>query len=192
MPIEEAFMKMCIGSDVHGSEANLIRFFQAADRQIAADPDTKVVLLGDIYNHGPRNPFPEGYAPMRVAKLLNDAMSFITVIKGNCDSEVDQMISNFPIIGDFSMDWEGHTVYFTHGHKCNPELPPTGAKSGDIVFYGHFHKASLTEKEGVRYVCVGALGLSPEGVERSYAVLDEHKVTVKTLVGAKTLLEFEI
>ncbi len=192
MPIEEAFMKMCIGSDVHGSEANLIRFFQAADRQIAADPDTKVVLLGDIYNHGPRNPFPEGYAPMRVAKLLNDAMSFITVIKGNCDSEVDQMISNFPIIGDFSMEWMGHTVFFTHGHKCNPDLPPVGAKAGDIVFYGHFHRASLVEKDGVRYVCVGAIGLSPEGVERSYAVLSEDKVTVKTLDDDKTLIEFTV
>lgn len=185
-------MRMFIGSDIHGSEANLIRFFEAVDSTLADNPDTKVVLLGDIYNHGPRNPFPEGYAPMKVAKLLNDAMSFITVIKGNCDSEVDQMISNFPIIGDFNMEWNGHTVFFTHGHKCNPDLPPVGAKAGDIVFYGHFHRASLTEKDGVRYVCVGALGLSPEGVERSYAIIDEDKVAVKTLTDGKTLLEFAI
>lgn len=185
-------MRIFIGSDIHGSEANLIRFFERADRALREDKDTKVVLLGDIYNHGPRNPFPEGYAPMRVAKLLNDAMTFITVIKGNCDSEVDQMISNFPIIGDFNMDWEGHTVYFTHGHKCNPDLPPTGAKEGDIVFYGHFHKPALTVKDEVRYVCVGALGLSPEGVERSYAVLTESKVIVKTLADDGTVFEFEI
>ena len=185
-------MRMFIGSDVHGSEANLIRFFTRVDASLADDKDTKVILLGDIYNHGPRNPFPEGYAPMRVAKLLNDATSFITVIKGNCDSEVDQMISNFPIIGDFSMEWQGHTLYFTHGHKCNPELPPTGAKRGDVVFYGHFHKAALTEKDGVRYVCVGALGLSPEGVERSYAVIDETSVTVKALERDDTILKFDI
>lgn len=185
-------MKLFIGSDIHGSEANLVRFFTEVDKSLSEDKDTKVVLLGDIYNHGPRNPFPEGYAPMRVAKLLNDAMTFITVIKGNCDSEVDQMISNFPIIGDFSMQWQGRTVYFTHGHKCNPDLPPSGAKAGDIVFYGHFHRASLTEKEGVRYVCVGALGLCPEDAERSYAILGEDNVIVKTLTDGKELLSFKI
>ncbi len=185
-------MKLFIGSDVHGSEANLIRFFQKVDDALAHEKEVKAVLLGDIYNHGPRNPFPEGYAPMRVAKLLNDAMSFITVIKGNCDSEVDQMISNFPIIGDFSTEWQGRTVFFTHGHKCNPDLPPVGAKSGDIVFYGHFHRAAFTERDGVRYVCVGALGLCPEDAERSYAVLDDGNVTVKTLEGDKTLIEFAI
>ncbi len=185
-------MKLFIGSDIHGSEANLIRFFQAVDESLAGDQDTKVVLLGDIYNHGPRNPFPEGYAPMKVAKLLNDAMTFITVIKGNCDSEVDQMISNFPIISDFSMRWGEHTVYFTHGHKCNPELPPTGAKSGDLVFYGHFHRSAVTEKDGVKYVCVGALGLNPEGAERSYAVLEENRLTVLTLMDKKVLFDIEI
>ena len=185
-------MRMFIGSDIHGSSANLERFFKTVDATLPEHPDTKVVLLGDTYNHGPRNPFPEGYAPMQVAKLLNDAMTFITVIKGNCDSEVDEMISNFPIIGDFSMDWNGRTVFFTHGHKCNPELPPTGGKSGDIVFYGHFHKAAVTEKDGITYVCVGALGLSPYGVEKSYAILDEDKVTVKTLIGDKTLFSFDI
>lgn len=185
-------MKLFIGSDIHGSEANIIRFFNAVNDIFAVDKDTKVVLLGDIYNHGPRNSFPEGYAPMKVAKLLNDNKSLITVIKGNCDSEVDQMISDFTIGLDFNMEWCGKTLHFTHGHKCNPDLPKTEAKKGDIVFYGHFHRASLTEKDGVRYVCVGALGLSPEGVERSYAVLDESKVTVKTLEGNETLLEFAL
>ena len=185
-------MKTYIGSDIHGSEANLLRYLNEVDKSRVDGNDTRVVLLGDIYNHGPRNPFPEGYAPMKVAKLLNDSKEYITVIKGNCDSEVDQMISDFTINGDFSKEWNGHTVYFTHGHKCNPDLPPAGAKAGDIVFYGHFHRASLTEKDGVRYVCVGALGLSPEGVERSYAILDGDKVTVKTLEGGNVILEFAI
>lgn len=75
-------------------------------------PDVKVVLLGDIYNHGPRNPFPEGYAPMQVAKMLNDSKDFIRVIKGNCDSEVDQMISEFPIESDFQ--WIGTAAPYFH------------------------------------------------------------------------------
>lgn len=188
----ELLMKLFIGSDIHGSSANIRRFLDIVSDARKTDPDAKVVLLGDIYNHGPRNPFPEGYAPMQVAKMLNDSKDFIRVIKGNCDSEVDQMISEFPIESDFSMDWYGRTVFFTHGHKCNPDLPPKDAKEGDIVFYGHFHRAMLQVKDGVIYVCVGAIGLSPEGVERSYCVLDEHSITVKTLEGGKELVKYDI
>ncbi len=185
-------MRLFIGSDIHGSSANVARFLDIVQRARQEDDTTKVVLLGDIYNHGPRNPFPEGYAPMKVAEMLNGAKDYITVIKGNCDSEVDQMISEFPINSDFTMDWQGRTVYFTHGHKCNPDLPPKDAKKGDIVFYGHFHRAMLEEKDGVIYVCVGAIGLSPEGVERSYAILSEHSITVKTLEGDKTIIQMYI
>lgn len=185
-------MRIYIGSDSHGSNANIQRFFDIVKAYKAEHSDTKAVLLGDIYNHGPRNPLPEGYAPMEVAKCLNDNMDYISVIKGNCDSEVDQMISNFEISGDFSIEWQGHRVYFTHGHKCNPELPPIDAKEGDIVFFGHRHVARGEKRDGVTYVCVGAIGMSPQGIERSYAILDEDKVSVKTLVGDKTLFEFAI
>ncbi len=185
-------MKLFIGSDIHGSSANIQRFLDIVNAARKEDKDAKVVLLGDIYNHGPRNPFPEGYAPMQVAKMLNDSKDFITVIKGNCDSEVDQMISDFPINGDFSIQWFNRTVFFTHGHKCNPDIPPQDAKAGDVVFYGHFHRATLQVRDGVIYVCVGAIGLSPEGVERSYAILEENKITIKTLEGDKTLLEYNL
>ena len=185
-------MRLFIGSDIHGSSANVARFLDIVQNARKEDDSVKVVLLGDIYNHGPRNPFPEGYSPMKVAEMLNNAKDYITVIKGNCDSEVDQMISEFPINSDFTMDWQGRTAYFTHGHKCNPDLPPKDAKKGDIVFYGHFHRAMIEEKDGIIYVCVGALGLSPEGVERSYAILDEHNVTVKTLEGDKTIIKMNI
>jgi len=185
-------MRLFIASDIHGSAANLERFFNIVDKALPNHPDTKVILLGDTYNHGPRNPFPEGYAPMQVAKLLNDAMSFITVIKGNCDSEVDEMISNFPIIGDFSMDWNGRQIFFTHGHKCNIDFPPVTGKKGDIVFYGHFHKASIEEKNGLTYICVGALGLCKDDTVLSYTILDEDKITIKSLFDDKILFELAI
>ncbi|MCM1306028.1 MAG: phosphodiesterase [Bacteroides sp.] len=185
-------MKIFIGSDIHGSEANLKRFLSEIEKTVANDESYKIVLLGDIYYHGPRNPFPEGYAPMKVAELLNGKKERLAVIKGNCDSEVDQMISEFEFGSDFSGNLNGHNLYFTHGHKCNPELPPSGAKAGDIVFYGHFHRASLKEIDGVRYVCVGAIGLSPAGVERSYAVIDGYKVTVKGLDDGNVIFEFVI
>lgn len=171
-------MRLFIASDIHGSADSLERFFKIVDEAVKENNDLKVILLGDIYNHGPRNPFPQGYAPMKVAKLLNDAMSFVTAIKGNCDSEVDEMISNFPIIPSFSMEWEGRTVFFTHGHKVNPDNPPTGAKRGDIVFYGHFHVPEISERDGIKYVCVGSVGMNPEGVPKSYAVLTEKDVSL--------------
>ena len=185
-------MKLFIGSDIHGSSANIRRFLDIVADARKDSPDVKVVLLGDIYNHGPRNPFPEGYAPMQVAKMLNDSKDFIRVIKGNCDSEVDQMISEFPIESDFSMDWYGRTVFFTHGHKCNPDLPCKDAKRGDVVFYGHFHKANVCEADGVIYVCVGAIGMPKADTVRSYAVADEHEISVKSLVGEDVLFRFEI
>jgi len=185
-------MILFIGSDVHGSEANLLRFLDASDKAMQSGEDVKCVLLGDIYNHGPRNPFPEGYAPMKAAELLNRRKDSFSVIKGNCDSEVDQMISEFQIKDDFCMQWMNRTLYFTHGHRHNPDLPIEEARKGDIVFYGHFHTPKLTEVGGVRYVCVGALGLSPEGVRRSYAVVDGSKVRVVALDGGETLIEFDV
>ncbi|MEG2687971.1 MAG: phosphodiesterase [Clostridia bacterium] len=176
-------MQLYIASDIHGSATKLEQFFKIVDLELKKHSDTKVVLLGDTYNHGPRNPLPEGYAPMRVARLLNDAMSFVTAIKGNCDSEVDEMISNFPIIGDFDMDWNGRTLFFTHGHKCNPELPPSRGKAGDIVFYGHFHKPLVTVKNGITYICVGSIGLPFDGSKPTYAVIDEKKIVLKTFDG---------
>ena len=184
-------MRLFIASDIHGSATNLEKFFSIVDAALPENPETKVVLLGDTYNHGPRNPLPEGYAPMQVAKLLNDAMSFVTVIKGNCDSEVDEMISNFPIIGDFSMEWAGRTVFFTHGHKVNPENPPTGAKRGDLVFYGHFHKPSVKEAGGVTYVGVGSVGIPCDGTPHSYAVLPEPDVPLLSFAG-ETIAEFAL
>lgn len=185
-------MKVFIGSDIHGSETNLLKFLRAMDSVAESGESVKAVLLGDIYNHGPRNPFPEGYAPMKVAALLNARKDSVTAIKGNCDSEVDQTISEFKIDMDRTSKWGGHTLFFTHGHVFNPELPPLEAEKGDVVFYGHFHEPNLTVKDGIRFICVGALGLSANGAPCSYAVLEEGKVTVKNLDGSETLFEVEL
>lgn len=179
-------MRIYIGSDIHGSSANAQRFFDIVDNYRRDHRDTLAVILGDIYNHGPRNPFPEGYAPMQVASLLNAHSDFISVVRGNCDSEVDQMISDFEIMPEISMLYSGHRILFTHGHKCNVDMPKTHTQNGDIVFYGHFHRPSIKQKDGVTYVCVGAIGLSPEGVDRAYAVLEEDKISIFSLNdGAK-------
>lgn len=174
-------MKIYIASDLHGSYKGAKKFFDIFDSAKASGEDAYAVLLGDIYNHGPRNPLPEEYAPMSVAKLLNDHADSISVIKGNCDSEVDQMISEFEFVQNLDMLFSSHRVLFTHGHKCSVYMPKMYGRSGDIVFYGHFHKPQIECKDGVIYVCVGAIGISPEGVEKSYAVLDEKGVEIHSL-----------
>jgi len=176
-------MRMFIGSDVHGSEANLIRFFTRVDASLADDKDTKVILLGDIYNHGPRNPFPEGYAPMRVAKLLNDAMSFITVIKGNCDSEVDQMVLPFAISPDYAAVYaDGVNIYLSHGHR---EVPPLG--ENDVYITGHTH-VPLCESvtaDGGKYLHLnpGSVSLPKENSAHGYILFDCGTFYFKTLDG---------
>ena len=183
-------MKLYIASDIHGSAANLERLLNTIGAALDEDPDIKVVFLGDTYNHGPRNPFPERYSPMEVARMLNDAMQFITVIKGNCDSEVDEMISNFPIISDFNMEWEGITLYFTHGHKFGPQKAPTGAKKGDVVFYGHTHVYKTENIDGINYVNPGSISLPFNNNPRTYAVLEGRTIEIKQIEDNKTILTY--
>ncbi len=183
-------MKYFIASDIHGSSANAKRFFDIVDKN--ANVDDKVVLLGDLYNHGPRNPFPEGYAPMVVADVFNSHKDMLMVCKGNCDSEVDEMISEFDIIPNRQVEYAGHDMLFTHGHKCNVDLEKVDGKIGDVVFYGHFHKPTIQEKNGVIYVCVGAIGLSPEGVDKAYCILDENAITIYSLLNGDVLCTFPV
>lgn len=179
-------MRMFIGSDVHGSEANLIRFFTRVDASLADDKDTKVILLGDIYNHGPRNPFPEGYAPMRVAKLLNDAMSFITVIKGNCDSEVDQMVLEFPMLAEYAfLAADGLKIFATHGHNYGPGNPPP-LEAGDFLLCGHTHLPVRRDSGGFTYLNPGSLSLPKEGTPHSYMTLEGGVFTWHDLFTGET------
>ena len=184
-------MKLFVGSDTHGSAKNTRRFLEDVSSAIKRGEEVRVFLLGDIYNHGPRNPFPEEYAPMEVAKMLNEYKSYLTVIHGNCDSEVDEMISEFSILPDYTLEYAGRTLYFTHGHKCNQDLPYKAGKRGDFVFFGHFHRQIVEVASGVTYVCVGALGLAKDGVERSYAIVDESGVKIVSLETKRVLQEIE-
>lgn len=122
-------MRIFVGSDVHGSSANVERFFATVDAYRAQHGDAKVVLLGDIYNHGPRNPLPEGYAPMKVAERLNASKDYVTLVHGNCDSEVDQMITEFEIRPDFSLQWGEKAVFHARTQvQSRPSLQ--GRKKG--------------------------------------------------------------
>ena len=170
-------MKFLIASDLHGSSyyANaLIKAF----KEEGAD---KLIILGDIYNHGPRNPLPKEYAPLKVAETLNAIKDKLIVIKGNCDSEVDTMISEFDFIEGTCLSLSGKTFYLTHGHVYNKDKLPKTAF--DFLIYGHFHTGFI-EKQGAMTVAnCGSVSLPKNGTANSYIILTDTELILKDFDG---------
>lgn len=166
-------MKLFIASDVHGSLTATEKIISAM-REEGAD---QLVLLGDVYYHGPRNPLPEGYAPMEVAKKLND-MKNLTVIRGNCDCEVDGMISDFPFLESALLFYNDKKIFLTHGHVYNENSVPAGC---DVLIYGHFHTGFIKDKENVVLANPGSVSLPKNGTEKSYLTLNNGVLTLKKL-----------
>ena len=170
-------MKLVIASDVHGSAYYAEKVKQAFERERG----DLLVLLGDIYYHGPRNPFPKDYAPMKVAEIFNALKDRLLVIKGNCDSEVDAMISEFDF-NEFSQIYvDGLKVTLTHGHKYNKDALP--ANVGDLMCYGHFHTGFITEVDGAVVANAGSVSLPKDGTASSYLTLDNGVLTLKDIDG---------
>ncbi len=171
-------MKYLIASDIHGS-AHWCRLLLETFENEGAD---KLVLLGDLLYHGPRNDFPDGYSPKEVFAMLNAVKEKILAVRGNCDSEVDQMVLEFPILADYAVaDHGGRTLYFTHGHLWNAENPPLLQK-GDILFNGHFHTPAAVEMEnGAVYANCGSAALPKPDTPHSYLLLDGDTLYYKDL-----------
>ena len=131
----EVKMKYMFASDIHGSAWYCRKLLEEYGRS-GAD---RLILLGDLLYHGPRNDLPKEYAPKEVIALLNDMKNEIYAVRGNCEAEVDQMVLEFPIMADYGvLVLNGLTFYATHGHIYHPDhLPPM--KKGDILVYGHTH-----------------------------------------------------
>ena len=121
-------MKLMVASDIHGSAFWCRKLGEMLERE---SPD-KLILLGDLLYHGPRNPLPDEYAPKEVAAMLNDARELIVAVRGNCDSEVDQMVLAFPCMADYAivLDEQARTIFCTHGHVHTPEAPPALRRAG--------------------------------------------------------------
>ncbi|MBO5364212.1 MAG: phosphodiesterase [Clostridia bacterium] len=168
-------MKSFIASDIHGSGTYCRQLLDAVDRE---NPD-KILLLGDLLYHGPRNPLPAGYAPKAVAEMLNGMKERLLCVRGNCDSEVDQMMLEFPILSDSALVcWEGMTIYAAHGHHDFPPL-----QAGDVVLSGHTHIPDCKEEEGVRYFNPGSVSIPKEDSWHGYMVLENGVFTWKNLSG---------
>ena len=169
-------MKILIASDIHGSNYYTKKLAKVIDNENI----DKIILLGDIYYHGPRNKFPRGYAPMKVAETLNKYIDKLTCIKGNCDAEVDQMISKFKFEDSLSLSIKNKNFLFTHGHKLDFENLP---KAFDFIFAGHTHISSIKEFGNTFYINPGSISLPKENSKNSYAIIDDSSILICDFKG---------
>ena len=156
-------MKLMIASDIHGSEYYCKKLIEAVKLE---NPD-KLLLLGDILYHGPRNDLPKDYNPKKVISLLSDYKDIILCVRGNCDTEVDQMVLPFPILADYAVLYiDGKTIYATHGHNYNEDkLPPLS--KGDILLCGHTHIPAKRIHENYTYMNPGSVSIPKENSKHS-------------------------
>ena len=172
-------MKILIASDIHGS-AKYCRLL--LERYLAENAD-RLVLLGDLLYHGPRNDLPEDYAPKKVIEMLNGVADHILCVRGNCEAEVDQMVLSFPVLAEYALMPLGNRIIFiTHGHTFNKEkLPPM--KAGDILLHGHTHVPACEAFGEYMYMNPGSVSIPKDGAPRSYMTLEGEEFTWKTLDG---------
>ena len=170
-------MKAVIISDIHGS----FYYGQKIQEIMEKENPDKLILIGYLYYHGPRNDLSQEYNPMKVAEILNSMKDKLMVVKGNCDAEVDEMISEFKFEDHILTQINGKNVYFTHGHKYNIEVIPY--EEFDILIYGHIHQGFIEEKEGYLFANPGSISLPKGGTKHSYLVFDENALILKDVDG---------
>lgn len=172
-------MKLMIASDIHGSAAWCQELLKAYTREA---PD-RLLLLGDLLYHGPRNDLPDGYAPKTVIELLNNLKEQLLCVRGNCEAEVDQMVLSFPVLADYAyLEVNGLRIFATHGHLYGEDNPPPLA-TGDILLCGHTHVPACRAHDGFTYLNPGSVSIPKEGSAHSYMILEDRTFTWKALDG---------
>ena len=172
-------MKLVVASDIHGSALYCRKFLDCYKKENA----DKLILLGDILYHGPRNDLPEEYAPKKVIEMLNDIKDEILCVRGNCDTEVDQMVLKFPILADYGfLYWRDKMVFVTHGHNFNLKNLPM-LKKGDILLHGHTHIPACEKNDLCTYINPGSVSIPKENSAHSYIVITDDEIIFKDLDG---------
>lgn len=181
-------MKFLIASDIHGSAYYCDLLLKAIETEKA----DRVLILGDILYHGPRNDLPKDYAPKKVIEMLNPLKDKLLCVRGNCDTEVDQMVLDFPILADYSViPLEDRLIYATHGHNFNENnLPPMS--QGDILLNGHTHVSKCVEHSDFIYMNPGSVSIPKEDTPHSFMTLEDGKFLWKNLETMEIYKEFKI
>ena len=173
-------MKIMVASDIHGDYDSAKAII---DRYMESGAD-RLLLLGDILYHGPRNDLPTSYAPKKVIELLNSVKDELLCVRGNCDTEVDAMVLNFPILADYAWICLGQTrIFATHGHKFNTQTPPP-LKKGDILLHGHTHvSCAIPFGDSNLYLNPGSAAIPKENTPRGFLLIDENTASFRALDG---------
>lgn len=172
-------MKWMVASDIHGSEYFCEKMLTAYQKEKA----DRLLLLGDILYHGPRNELPKGYYPKAVIHLLNQKKEDIFCVRGNCDSEVDQMVLQFPIMADYGIICiENKVIYAAHGHLFQ-ENNPMPLHSGDILLCGHTHVAKCKDYGHYIYMNPGSVSIPKENSWNGYMIIENKQFLWKNLEG---------
>jgi len=162
-------MKIMAVSDIHGSSG----WAQKAVDRFHEEAADKLLILGDILYHGPRNDLPEDYQPKKVIEILNKERNNIIAVRGNCDAEVDQQVLDFAIMAESVWLTSGDTrIYATHGHHIDPDDLPTFLGKGDILLCGHTHIAEDIMLGQIRYMNPGSPSIPKSGTAPSYIIID--------------------
>lgn len=172
-------MKYMFASDIHGSAYYCRKMLDAYEKE-GAD---RLVLLGDLLYHGPRNDLPRDYAPKEVIAMLNARKKEIYAVRGNCEAEVDQMVLDFPVMADYAvLVLEGRTFYVTHGHVFHQDhLPPL--REGDILVHGHTHVLKAERRDGYVLLNPGSVAIPKEDNPPSYGIFEDGVFTIWDFEG---------
>ena len=176
-------MKWFVFSDLHGSAYWCEKTLEAFDRERA----DRMVFLGDVLNHGPRNDLPERYGPPEVIDMLNKRRDSILAVCGNCDSDVDQAVLAYPMKAEYAVfSVGGRMIYATHGHVYNENnLPPL--RKGDILLHGHTHIPACEDHGDFLYVNPGSVAIPKGGSTNSYMIITEDGMEWKDMDGNVTM-----
>ena len=180
-------MKLMFASDLHGSA---VYTEQLLERYRAEQPE-RLILLGDLLYHGPRNDLPDGYDPKRVIALLNERKDKLLCVRGNCEAEVDQMVLDFPVMADYAVLFlDGRMVFLTHGHVFNEQNLPKLCK-GDVLIHGHTHVRAAADRGDYFFLNPGSVSIPKGDGIRGYMVYEDGVFTQKDLDG-NTLAALDI
>ena len=172
-------MKYMFASDIHGSAYYCRKMLEAYEKEEAE----RLVLLGDLLYHGPRNDLPKDYAPKQVISMLNEMKNQIYAVRGNCEAEVDQMVLEFPVLADYCiLAIDDLTFFATHGHVYNQDhLPPLMA--GDILIHGHTHVLKAEKRDGYILLNPGSVSIPKKGNPPTYAIYEDGIFSIQDFDG---------